>query len=241
MRALLIICAAAAAALCSSARGQDFGAAEDLYLPAFLDPAQDFIAEVRANNTSDNAQCSKALLFEVRPARVVVVTSGWHMPRAKEIFDRIWGGDCPVPWDYEFVEAEDLRTLRLNQEIVNNEKWFSHEDIMDADVSSSREGVCRTPEGYCYDEVVDDGPTVVLVLGIEPTNFKYDVLTQRLQKGLDVLVDGVVSEGAILMISGRKKSDKYVAPSDTQAWVGHRVVVNLYQNQRDADFESRLW
>lgn len=55
-------------------------------------PDSDVLIENQSRNTIENAQLSSALIKKKSPTtKIVVVTSAWHIPRAKLIFSKVFG------------------------------------------------------------------------------------------------------------------------------------------------------
>ncbi|RYD74829.1 MAG: YdcF family protein [Sphingobacteriales bacterium] len=60
-----------------------------VFLHQICIPDSDVFIENQSRNTIENAKFSRAIIDKYNPsAKVIVVTSAWHIPRAKLIFDR---------------------------------------------------------------------------------------------------------------------------------------------------------
>lgn len=72
------------------------------YLRAMQLPDSAIVREPRSRNTFENAAFTKELLDSRYPAakRLLLVTSAWHMPRAKACFDRVGLAVTPYPVDF---------------------------------------------------------------------------------------------------------------------------------------------
>lgn len=65
-------------------------------------PAQDLLLEPRSANTWQNAKFTQPMLHAVSPARVWLVTSGFHMRRALAYFARF--GIVPIPTRADYIQ-----------------------------------------------------------------------------------------------------------------------------------------
>lgn len=65
-------------------------------------PAQDLLLEPRSANTWQNAKFTQPMLHAVSPARVWLVTSGFHMRRALAYFARF--GIVPIPARADYIQ-----------------------------------------------------------------------------------------------------------------------------------------
>lgn len=72
------------------------------YLRDMQIPDTAILRETRSRNTYENAAFTQALLQEQYPhaRRLLLVTSAWHMPRAKACFDRVGLAVTPYPVDF---------------------------------------------------------------------------------------------------------------------------------------------
>jgi uncharacterized SAM-binding protein YcdF (DUF218 family) len=71
--------------------------------------------ETRSRNTKENALNARPLLDELKARRVLLVTSGQHMPRAVKIFAKLWAGSGPgvIPVSTDIQVAGELQSWKL--------------------------------------------------------------------------------------------------------------------------------
>jgi uncharacterized SAM-binding protein YcdF (DUF218 family) len=71
--------------------------------------------ETRSRNTQENARYARPLLDELGARRILLVTSGQHMPRAVKTFAKIWAGGGPVviPVSTDIQVAGELQGWKL--------------------------------------------------------------------------------------------------------------------------------
>lgn len=69
-------------------------------------PAGAVIVTRAVSNTADEAAAIAGLMREKGWRRVILVTSGWHMPRAVWLFERSGVAIDPFPVDFRFAAAE---------------------------------------------------------------------------------------------------------------------------------------
>lgn len=69
--------------------------------------------ESDSQNTYQNAAASKALVMPKKEEKWLLVTSAYHMPRAKAVFDRVEWQVMPYPVDYRVPPWQQERLLCL--------------------------------------------------------------------------------------------------------------------------------
>ena len=75
-----------------------------------VDPSR-IIRETASRNTAENVDQTKALLAENALADCLLITSAYHMPRARALFDQ--AGVATVPWSADYRSSGRV-TLRLD-------------------------------------------------------------------------------------------------------------------------------
>ncbi len=83
------------------------------YARAFGVPADRIIVTGKVSNTADEAREVAAVLQPrlPRPPRILLVTSAFHMPRARQIFEQQGLAVEPFPVDFWFSEGSQLTAL----------------------------------------------------------------------------------------------------------------------------------
>lgn len=74
-------------------------------------PGQAMVLEGRSRNTSQNAEYSAEILAEQGVSRILLVTSAYHMPRAKGLFEAQGLEVVPAATDHEVVSRPLWRNL----------------------------------------------------------------------------------------------------------------------------------
>lgn len=74
-------------------------------------PGQALVLENRSRNTSQNAEYSAAILAGQGVNRILLVTSAYHMPRAKGLFEAQGLEVVPVATDHEVLSRSPWRNL----------------------------------------------------------------------------------------------------------------------------------
>jgi uncharacterized SAM-binding protein YcdF (DUF218 family) len=71
--------------------------------------------ETRSRNTRENAQNVRELLTQLQVRRILLVTSGQHMPRAVKTFAKVWAGSGPdvIPVSTDIQSADEMPGLKL--------------------------------------------------------------------------------------------------------------------------------
>ena len=69
--------------------------------------------EDQSKTTQENAQFSATILQKVKINHIYLVTHFWHMPRAKNIFEKYGFEVTPAPMGFEFENEFDLKELNL--------------------------------------------------------------------------------------------------------------------------------
>ena len=80
------------------------------YLKQIGIPDSSIIVENRSKNTIENARYSAELIREYKPgAKILVITSAWHIPRSKMIFNKAFNQELAYyPTDYIGKEKYDI-------------------------------------------------------------------------------------------------------------------------------------
>lgn len=90
--------------------------------------AKHVFAEKLANNTWENASLIKAMLEKKGIARVVLVTSAWHMPRAVGCFEAQGFSVIPAPTDYlTKMSGYDIRSYLPDAKAFYDSSLALHE------------------------------------------------------------------------------------------------------------------
>lgn len=104
--------------------------AGDFFSAMGVDPAR-LIKETSSRNTEENVSETKALLDQNNLANCLLITSGYHMPRAKWLFDK--AGVTTIPWatDYrssgQVVLGLDFTQPSLNAQLASTaaREWLA--------------------------------------------------------------------------------------------------------------------
>lgn len=83
-------------------------------------PASAMSLESESENTAANARLTAEMLAKQGVTEILLVTSAFHMPRAKRIFDRYGLTVIPAPTDFEIIDMPfDLLRLMPNANALN--------------------------------------------------------------------------------------------------------------------------
>lgn len=89
-------------------------------------PDSAIIVESKSRNTYENAIFTKEILEESYPnARCLLITSAWHMPRSKAIFEK-----AGMPFDVFSVDYLSERTKLTPDDILPDKLGFYHWELL---------------------------------------------------------------------------------------------------------------
>lgn len=110
--------------------GGDFATAEADVMATFAKqfgvPAEAITVESRSRTTWENADLARAI-EPALPARIVLVTSAIHLPRASYAFERRGFTVCPYAADSLYFEASDWRMLLPQRTALAKSEAAMHE------------------------------------------------------------------------------------------------------------------
>lgn len=85
--------------------------------------------EDTSDNTFENAQHSSLILKQVGIRKIYLVTHGWHMPRAADVFRRAGLDVVEAPTAFTTHYQTDLLAFLPNAASIHQSKLFAHEII----------------------------------------------------------------------------------------------------------------
>jgi len=93
-------------------------------------PEEDILIEAQSTNTIENAASSRVLVKKLSPDQICIVTSDFHMPRAKKVFEIIFGDAYAIrcvtddaeltPEEQSFEDRKESEAILKVEEDIEN-------------------------------------------------------------------------------------------------------------------------